>query len=211
MFVIHQGVHHRNIDAIILYSHIIAHAFALKVIHNTGGSHKDKQLWTASQNSSCPLFLNVLQLASGNTRPGYDVSCTSTLYSYILTHNYVKYLHAGVHLQLLDGTRVSNHGFLHRGELNPLLCVTPDNTTCCSAAETGGAPLGNWYFPNGTEVPPDSTGWLFYSTRGPGLVRLHRRTGGVSGIYRCEIPDLSGVNQTIYVGLYTITRVTSGE
>ena len=39
---------------------------------------------------------------------------------------------------------------------NPLLCVTPDNMTCCSTAKTGGAPLGSWYFPNKTAVPPDS-------------------------------------------------------
>ena len=94
---------------------------------------------------------------------------------------------------------------------NPLLCVTPDNTTYCSSAETEGAPLGNWYFPNGTEVPTNGTGWLFYSTRGPGVVRLHRHTGGVSGIYRCVIPDQSGVNQTLYVGLYATTITTSGE
>ena len=89
--------------------------------------------------------------------------------------------------------------------------MTPDNITCCSTAETGGAPLGNWYFPNGTEVPTNDTGWLFYSTRGPGVVRLHRRTGGVSGIYRCVIPDQSGVNQTLYVGLYAINSITSSK
>ena len=126
------------------------------------------------------------------------------------------YLHAGVHLQLLDGTRVPNHGFLDRADLsrptdNPLLCVTPDNVTCCSTAETGGDPLGYWYFPNGTQVPTNDTGWLFYITRGPGVVRLHRRTRGVSGIYHCVIPDQSGVNQTLDVRLYAITRVTSGK
>ena len=125
---------------------------------------------------------------------------------------------AGVYLQI-NGARVPNHGFVGRGELsdrnrsidNPLLCVTPDNTTCCSSAETGGTPLWNWYFPNGTEVPTNDTGWLFYITRGPGVVQLHRRTGGVSGIYRCVIPDQSGINQTLYVGLYAISSITSGE
>ena len=90
------------------------------------------------------------------------------------------YLSTGVYLQFNE-LKVANHGFVARGDIdksadNPLLCVTPDNITCCSTAETGGAPLGNWYFPNGTEVPPDSTGWLFYTTRGAGVVRLHRRT-----------------------------------
>ena len=43
------------------------------------------------------------------------------------------------------------------------------------------------------------------------MVQLHRRTGGVSGIYRCVIPDQSGVNQTLYVGLYAITSIPSGK
>ena len=120
--------------------------------------------------------------------------------------------HTDVHLELSDGIQVANHGILYRRELrnNPLLCVTPDNITCCSTAETGGAPLGNWYFPNGTEVPPTSTGWNFYITRGPGLVRLHRHTGGVSGIHHCVIPDLSVFNQILYVGLY-INIQSSGK
>jgi len=114
------------------------------------------------------------------------------------------------------GTRVPNHGFVGRGELsrptdNPLLCVTPDNITCCSTEETGGDPPGNWYFPNGTEVPANSTGWSFYTTRGPGVVRLHHHAGGVSGIYHCVIPDQSGVNQALYVGLYAITDQQSGK
>lgn len=119
---------------------------------------------------------------------------------------------AGVYLELNDGTHVANHGFLVRGTLrnNPLLCVTPDNTTCCSSVESGGAPLGHWYYPNQTEVPPESTGWQFYITRGPGVVSLHRNTGGVSGIYHCDIPDQSGVNQTLYVGLY-IAAESSGK
>ena len=43
------------------------------------------------------------------------------------------------------------------------------------------------------------------------MVRLHRRTGGVSGIYHCEIPDQSGVNQTLSVGLYSTSAQTSGK
>ena len=43
------------------------------------------------------------------------------------------------------------------------------------------------------------------------MVGLHRRAGGVSGIYRCVIPDQSGVNQTLYVGLYSISSQTSGK
>ena len=122
---------------------------------------------------------------------------------------------AGVYLQI-NKKRVANHGFVARGDIdihtnNSLLCVTPNNTNCCSSAETEGDPLGNWYFPNGTEVPTNDTGWPFYITRGPGVVRLHRHTGGVSGIYRCVIPDQSGVNQTLYVGLYAVSDIKSGK
>ena len=35
------------------------------------------------------------------------------------------------------------------------------------------------------------------------MVRLHRRRGGVTGIYCCEIPDAAGVDQTLYIGVYT--------
>ena len=45
--------------------------------------------------------------------------------------------------------------------------------------------------------------WDFYRNRGPSVVRMHRRRGGVTGIYRCVIPDATGVNQTMYIGLYT--------
>ena len=45
--------------------------------------------------------------------------------------------------------------------------------------------------------------WKFYRNRGPGMVRMHRREGGVDGIYRCVIPDRMNVNQTIYIGVYT--------
>ena len=44
------------------------------------------------------------------------------------------------------------------------------------------------------------------------MVQLHSRAaGGVSGIYRCLIPDLSGVNQTLYVGLYAFSSIWSGK
>ena len=91
---------------------------------------------------------------------------------------------------------------------NPLLCLT-NLTACCRGGDTpvGTGPLGNWFFPNGTAVPNMIIGvdiiWEFYRNRGPSVVRMHRRRGGVNGIYRCVIPDTTGVNQTIYIGAYT--------
>ena len=91
-----------------------------------------------------------------------------------------------------------------------LLCVT-DLTACCRRFYTGeiGSPLGNWFFPNGTRIPSFyanySTGtlWDFFRTRGQMIVHMHRRRGGVNGIYHCEIPDVMNVTQTIYVGVYS--------
>ena len=37
------------------------------------------------------------------------------------------------------------------------------------------------------------------------MVRLHRRRGGVTGVYSCKIPDDNGVMQILYVGVYTNT------
>ena len=88
-----------------------------------------------------------------------------------------------------------------------LLCKT-NRTACC---RSGGNALGNWYFPNGTSVPSEYTsgeGWDIYRTRGQMVVRMHRRRGGVGGIYRCVIPDTFGFTQTIYIGVYS---ANSGE
>ena len=87
-----------------------------------------------------------------------------------------------------------------------------DLLACCRSEYTGGRwPLGDWFFPNDTAVPNTiiehlgygAIVWDFYRNRGPSVVRMHRRRGGVTGIYRCEVPDANGVYQRMYVGLYT--------
>ena len=91
-----------------------------------------------------------------------------------------------------------------------LLCTTK-LTVCCRPPYTGEIIMGNWYFPNGTRVPSEvvnSTSglqWDFYHTRGHSTILMHRKRGGVTGIYRCEIPDALGVVQTIYI------EATTGE
>ena len=79
-----------------------------------------------------------------------------------------------------------------------LLCVT-NFTTCCQHPHT----KGNWFFPNGTRVPSSGAEWDIYRTRGHMVVYLHRRKGGVEGMYRCEILDSTNIMQTIYIGVYT--------
>ena len=86
-----------------------------------------------------------------------------------------------------------------------LLCMT-DNTACCGRAQVpGGGILGDWYYPNGTGIANSGDPDDFYRNRGPSVVRLNRRRGGVNGVYHCMIPDTRGVDQTIYIGVYTTT------
>ena len=118
---------------------------------------------------------------------------------------------------LLNGTTYRNNSLVALEDIGEgdyaLLCIT-DNTACCARAQSPGlVVLGDWYYPNRTGVPnaivvsPDLQ-WEFYRNRGPSVVRMNRRRGGVNGIYRCVIPDTAGFTQSMYIGLYT---VNSGE
>ena len=87
-----------------------------------------------------------------------------------------------------------------------LFCIT-DLTACCRPPYTGenGPDIGNWFFPNGTQIytPGEGTDWDFYRTRGETVILMHRKGGGEDGIYRCEIPDAINVAQTIHIGVYS--------
>ena len=94
---------------------------------------------------------------------------------------------------------------------NALTCVT-DRTACCRPPYTNSIELnatGNWFFPNGSRVPSSGLQWDFHRTRGQSTVSLQRRRGGEEGIYQCMIPDATGVDQTIYIGVYS--RPDAGE
>ena len=101
---------------------------------------------------------------------------------------------------------------------NPLVCTT-QFTPCCAELFSR---AGNWYYPNGTKVPVMGTGYSFYRIRrnsGDGVLGgalLNRRFGamGPTGIYSCIMLDSNGVNQTLYIGLYTsdmIQTITTEE
>ena len=85
------------------------------------------------------------------------------------------------------------------GPNDSLHCVT-DNSECCSNGQ------GDWYDERGRQAQqgPDGEGDL-YVTRGDGVVYLNRRSGGSSGMWRCDIPDSNGVQQSIYIYLGAAT------
>ena len=80
-----------------------------------------------------------------------------------------------------------------------LLCTTT-YSSCCSS----GNPETQWFFPNGDRVEYN-VGVPYYNTRStnPRAVRLNRNSQGTTtGIFRCVIPDASGVLQSMFVGIY---------
>ena len=87
----------------------------------------------------------------------------------------------------IRGDVLVNNSFLHRGVIaeghnDSLHCVT-GNSDCCSNGE------GDWYDETGGEVQQGSLGDSdsLYATRGDGVVYLNRKTGGCSGMWRCDI------------------------
>ena len=83
-----------------------------------------------------------------------------------------------------------------------LLCHT-DNLRCCRGSQTH-KKAGEWYYPNGTKVGIKGLGipqYEFYRDREMQVVRLNHRQGNFieRGHFRCEIPDSSNMNQTVYV------------
>ena len=106
----------------------------------------------------------------------------------------------------IRGHVLTNNSFIVRGppvnigesRNDSLHCVT-DNSDCCNNGQ------GNWYDVTGGEVQqgPDGDSHL-YVTRGDGVVYLNRKNkGGQSGMWRCDIPDSNGIQQSIYIYLGT--------
>ena len=90
-----------------------------------------------------------------------------------------------------------------------LHCNT-DNFDCCRASDhPNGTAQGHWYRPNGSQVgsftqeaATDPTRNFFSRNRAPRIVRLNRN--GIppdTGRFRCEVPNASGGNVTIYVNI----------
>ena len=88
---------------------------------------------------------------------------------------------------------------------NALHCLT-DLTTCCRIRDGGSA--GEWFLPGQTSRvvgvnAPNASIESFTKSRSPSAVLLNRRTGAVgpTGLYTCQVPDRSGMERTLYIGV----------
>ena len=125
----------------------------------------------------------------------------NTQYSYIAVPYF---LGAGDVQFSLNGTTYQNNSIVALEDIGEydtaLLCMT-NFAACCRSQD--GPVMGNWFFPNGSRVLNRDRLRDFDRTRGQMVVRMHRRRGGVEGIYHCEISDSMNVIQTIYIEVYT--------
>ena len=90
------------------------------------------------------------------------------------------------------------------GDDGALLYVT-DLIQCCRVIDTpvGCRALGEWFFPNGSQVRRPWSGDDIYRSRGPGIVRLNRRNNTTSptGQFCCVLPDATLINKIICVNI----------
>ena len=95
---------------------------------------------------------------------------------------------------------------------NALHCLT-NLSTCCRGADGGSA--GEWFLPEQTTVvdvdAPNAGTESFTRSSSPSAVLLNRRTGAVgpTGLFTCQVPDGSGTNRTLYIGVGAGTDYTS--
>ena len=91
---------------------------------------------------------------------------------------------------------------LHAG----LFKTLSGDTFWCQSANNGSS-IGDWYFPNGSQVMTANSNIIHVLHRDGqiGLLR-NEKIGDSEGQYRCAIPDENDVNQTLWAGIYrTIT------
>ena len=112
-----------------------------------------------------------------------------------LTAHFFKLFVPAVYLSL-GGIHVTNNSYIAiydigMGDNEALLCVTDLMQCCHSKNTTVGRPLGQWFYPDGRNVPIQASLSDFYRDRGHNIVRLNRRNNASSptGLYCCEVPD----------------------
>ena len=106
----------------------------------------------------------------------------------------------GLYLSLRGTNYTTNNSLILLDDVgdtsNALQCIS-DLSGCCRDAGTG-----QWYYPNGTQVPTNHTGHGFYRNRGSnGQVFLRKRSHITSptGTYCCQVPTAaSGSNDETF-------------
>ena len=98
-----------------------------------------------------------------------------------------------------EGAQITDGGALE--------CHT-DDTTCCRGIDNpNGTGRGEWYYPDGTVVPPPGGDTGYYRTRDHMVIRLNRpgkmSQTLLSGVYRCEVPSAGGVTNKRYITLHS--------
>ena len=106
----------------------------------------------------------------------------------------------------LRGVSYPNHGLVLLSEVgegadNSLECVS-DDTACCSTTSSF---RGEYYFPDMTQVP--IAGLIgdggYFRGRTNDRIRLNRRGGTTTGLFRCQIRTQSNANgENLYIGVY---------
>ena len=94
-----------------------------------------------------------------------------------------------------EGPQITDSGALE--------CHT-DDTTCCRGIDNpfNGTGRGEWYYPDGSVVPPPGGGTEFYRTREHMVIRLNRLyVDQQTGVYRCKIPGAGGVIISRYIAI----------
>ena len=105
-----------------------------------------------------------------------------------------------VHLELNGEVYLNNSALplTDIGEGTSALYCRTDKEECCGTVPNR---FGQFYYPNGVQVPIGSWQQGFY--RGNQIIRLNRREGIMSpmGTYWCEIPNADDETVKIYITL----------
>ena len=100
------------------------------------------------------------------------------------------------------GSNVINHGIVALDQIRntpstALLCVTPASDCCTDPGS------GDWFGPSGAVITNSTSLSDMYQVKGSSYVDLRRNSGGVEGIYRCDIRLSSDAAlSSFFVGVY---------
>jgi hypothetical protein len=99
------------------------------------------------------------------------------------------------------------------GEDDALLCFTDLRECCQNNLTLGNTSLGDWLYPNGSEVRRYHLDRGFYRNRDQSVVRLHWRKNAtvtaVTGQFCCKVPDATSNLITICISVSNSTNLSS--